>query len=63
MQPWPRSRAEADSRIHAGLHEIRELHGGVDLHVDVRMLRGEIRESRQQPLRQEKSERRHAQGT
>src|SRR5207237_1307897 len=36
--------------------------GGVDLHVDARVLRREIRESRQEPLREEGGDGRHAQG-
>ena len=52
-------RAKTDSGVYAGFHEVGKLHGRMDVYVDVWVLRREIRQSRQQPLRKEESERRH----
>ena len=62
VQAGPGPRTKADPGVHSGLDEIDERGGGVDLHVDARVLRREIRESRQEPLREVGGDGRHAQG-
>src|SRR6266480_4326179 len=61
VQAGPGSCTKTDRGVHSRLDEIDELRGCVDLHVDARVVRGEIRQSWEQPLRKERGDRRHTQ--